>query len=188
MEKLHDTYAPHLLPHGVVYELRMRSGAIEAPFLATYSNHCYTRSIDETDPPDLPILVSEAKRNGGTDHRVFCPDRHAFSLGLPALVGGLICKLCVQAGNSGAALYRVEPVSGQPGGWTVCLRFDVKTETQQLVLNVRSAHLRTNLPADVRGRPVPFHQLLRGFLERIQGRYPWVPELPPDPAQPRGRK
>ena len=139
-----------------------------------YANHCYTRSRMANDPADA-VLFREWKKDGTLDERVFCPQRYDFSLQLPRLMSDLGHAVCYR-GNDNQVFYRLKSdprARSSINGWYIYGRLDISVRHQQLRLNIRSVHYRTNQPAGVRGM-CRFFQILGPFYLAQKTKYRWI--------------
>jgi hypothetical protein len=164
----------HLAPSVVPFHLLIEGEQVTVDLHVFYSNHCYTRSRVEGDPDDA-VLFRELNKDGEWDERVFCPKRYAFSLQLPQVVAQLNQSMCYRGGQS-QIFYRFKsgPNAKTPmHGWYICGRLDANVKHQQLRMNIRSVHYRTNEPNDVRDKR-RFFQILLPFYLAQKEKYDWL--------------
>lgn len=164
----------HLVPFPITFLLRVGDGSVEVEMFVRFSRHCYTRSRKDGDPGEA-VVFREKKRHGQVDERVFCKTRWEFSKSLPDIIRGLHDKQCFP-GNSKELIYRQEgaPYPGDHGGWYVCLRLGVDNRRENFTLSVRSAHLRSNRPLEIRGPGRRFYALLARFYDQERGKRAWL--------------
>lgn len=139
-----------------------------------YANHCYTRSRKQGEPEDA-VLFRERRQDGTLDERVFCPKRYQFSLQLPQIVSDLSQAMCYR-GSDSQLFYRLKSdPKARKGiyGWYVCGRLAPNATHQQLRLNIRSVHYRTNEPDGIRGM-CRFFQILTPFYQAQKNKYDWL--------------
>jgi hypothetical protein len=142
----------HLRTKVVSYCLLLDRQQVSVNLHVYYAHHCYTRSRMAKDPVEA-VLFRERKKDGTFDERVFCPQRYEFSLQLPRLMSDLSHAVCYR-GNDNQVFYRLKSdpkARSSINGWYICGRLDTSARHQQLRLNIRSVHYRTNQPAGVRG-------------------------------------
>jgi hypothetical protein len=164
----------HLRSHPVTYVVKIDGHDVDVPLQVYYSCHCFTRS-KTTGDDDSAVLFKESHKNGRIDQRVFCEKRYAFSLSLPGIVTTLGQSMCYRGGK-GELFYKAIPDAKariRTHGWYVCGRLDANVTHQELRLNIRSAHYRTNEPNDVRGQ-TRFYQILQPFYLAQKYKYDWL--------------
>jgi len=164
----------HLASTVIPFYLLIAGQQVAVDLHVFYSNHCFTRSRIEGDS-DKAVLFREPNKDGSVDERVFCPKRYAFSLQLPQIVASLNQAMCYRGGQS-QIFYRLksDPKAKQRlHGWYICGRLDANVKHQQLRMNIRSLHHRTNEPNDVRGQCRFFHILLPFYLAQ-KAKYAWI--------------
>lgn len=164
----------HLATTVVPFYLLVDGQQVTVDLHVFYANHCYTRSRKEGDPEEA-VLFRERKRDGSIDERVFCPKRYQFSLQLPQLVADLSQALCYR-GSDRQLFYRLKSdpkARKRIYGWYVCGRLDASAGHQQLRLNIRSVHYRTNEPDGVRGT-CRFFQILTPFYLAQKDKFDWL--------------
>lgn len=164
----------HLRTTVISFCLLLDKKQVSVDLRVYYANHCYTRSRVARDS-DEAVLFRERKRDGTCDERVFCAKRYEFSLQLPRLMADLGHALCFR-GNDNQLFYRLKSdpkARNNIHGWYICGRLDTSARHQQLRLNIRSVHYRTNQPAGVRGI-CRFFQILTPFYLAQKTKYGWL--------------
>jgi hypothetical protein len=158
----------HLSPSNHIFGVTVNKKAYELPIQVMYRDHCYTRSfIVESDDPELLFTPSTGER------RVFCPDRWAYSCGLPGIVDNLIRQnaQCYSASQDGL-YFKVESSTANRrttphAGWYLFFKFRPHRRGVGIILSVESNHERTSWPSNARGRkPARFRVLLTDYLRR----------------------
>jgi hypothetical protein len=79
-------------------------------------------------------------------------------------------------GNDNHVFYRLKSdprARSRIIGWYICGRLDTSVRHQQLRLNIRSVHYRTNEPAGIRGT-CRFFQILEPFYVAQRTKYSWL--------------
>lgn len=164
----------HLTSTVVPFNLLIAGNQVVVDLHVYYSNHCFTRSRVQGDP-DEAVLFSEVNKCGNVDERVFCPNRYAFSLQLLKILASLNQAMCYRGGQ-GQIFYRLKNDPGakqRSHGWYICGRLDANVKHQQLRMNIRSVHHRTNEPNDVRGQCRFFHILMPFYIAQ-KAKYAWL--------------
>lgn len=150
----------HMQSFDVEYEVKLSKSdpLTKVNAKVSFSNHCFSRS-KKPDDADRHVISIEP-----FEERVFCPERWAFSKGLPDIIRDLTYKGCLQGGKK-EIIYRQEDRTcpGSHEGWYICLKLDYK---KGLEVWVRSAHWRPNRPIDIRSNgETRFCMLLSGYLK-----------------------
>nr|WP_063572571.1 hypothetical protein [Luteibacter rhizovicinus] len=164
----------HLRTKVISYRLLLDKQQVSVDLHVYYANHCYTRSRTAKDPEEA-VLFREWKKDDTLDERVFCSQRYKFSLQLPRLIEDLSHAVCYR-GNDNHVFYRLKSdpkARCSINGWYICGRLDSSARHQQLRLNIRSVHYRTNQPAGIRGT-CRFFQILTPFYLIQKTKYGWL--------------
>ena len=165
----------HLQPFNVVYSIRVDANPVDVTLRVHFSHHCYTRSRNPEDSDDA-VLFTEKKRKGAVkDERVFCRKRWEFSKSLPSVIKELHSKGCYPGGSK-EMFYRHEepPISNPQHGWYICTRLGASEQYKNLTMSVRSAHWRTNKPADIRSGTKRFYAILAQFYAEEKKKRGWL--------------
>ena len=165
----------HLQPRTFSYNIKVNKEPKIITLGILFSPHCYTRTKDDTDPPDS-VILEENRKGGRIEQRVFCPHRWKFSKQLPEIIEQLHHKGCLIGGN-GEIFYRQEgaPSQGAHDGWYICARLNASAKHQNLTMSIRSVHYRNNRPADIRGRGITkFYVVLERFYKSASQTHNWL--------------
>ncbi|WP_341960041.1 hypothetical protein [Pseudomonas sp. RC10] len=158
----------HLAPSTHFFGVTLDKQAYDLPVRVMYRDHCYTRSfVSGSDDPKFLFIPCVGEQ------RVFCPDRWAYSCGLPGIIENLLrqnaqCYCATQDGlyfkiDSSTVNRSVAPHAG----WYLFFKFRPYRSGPGVVLSVESNHERTSWPSNARGRkPARFRVLLTEYLRK----------------------
>jgi hypothetical protein len=158
----------HLSPTSHFFGVTVDRKVYDLPILVLYRDHCYTRSfVAGVDNTDL-LYRSDAR-----ERRVFCPDRWAYSCGLPGIIENVLRQnaQCYAASQDGL-YFRIDSSTASPSarphaGWYLFFKFRPQRSAPGVILSVESNHERTSWPSNARGRkPARFRVLLTEYLRK----------------------
>lgn len=142
----------HLEPFVEAAQIRVNGIRYEVPVLLLFRDHCFTRDHKDDDHEGWIYPCR------GRQKALFCIDRWAFSHGLPALVRQLMAfGSCFRTTNK-PRYFKVEKPSHRTRqadeGWYIFFKFEARKNGPGVAMSIESTHLRTNWPANARGRQV----------------------------------
>jgi hypothetical protein len=119
----------HLHPHRFTLHMAERPGwgACDIEIRVGYASHAFTKSC----PPDIAPHPHYSKQG---DRRVFCPERYALSLQLPALVANLETHRCYATNYEN--YFVVEALASLPSDSEYWVFFDIKRATEPHAVKV----------------------------------------------------
>lgn len=158
----------HLNPSNHTFGVTVDKKVYELPVTVLYRDHVYTRTFipGEDDPGMLFVPCTGEKR-------IFCPDRWAYSCGLPTIVENLFRQnaQCYSAAQEGL-YFKVDRSTHNRNtdpntGWYLFFKFQPHKAGCGIVLSVESNHKRTSWPSNAKGRkPAKFRVILTEYLRK----------------------
>jgi hypothetical protein len=151
----------HLHPRSIIYEQPAEDGkpAIQYPVEVSFSLHCFTRGIEESERPDRTLLYSDSRET-----RVFDFQRYELSKQLTDIVQDLARRKCYNTGKGNFFTVVVTGDQGQEVEYDIFFEAS-RSPKKGLVLFVQSAYLRdAQHGSKPRAKPIRFYVILYNTL------------------------
>lgn len=137
---------PYDLTHLDPFIMTVRAQAQGAPIrrvFVKFGSHCFTRDVEPHDHKDFHFP-------DGRSVRTFCPVRHGWSQGLPAIVRAARSGYAYSSRQQNFLL--VEPRSGAP--YTAFFNLEpARSKKLDAVMTIVSAYEKPNLPPELPATP-----------------------------------